>query len=167
MIALLIAAAAAALQPASAKPQAHATPAANTAVGAEIRKLEHDWGEAFVKRDFAFLERIVAPEFRLFVAHPDGRHNLAPRAMWMRNARNFRYAEFVVETVDVNLAGDTAVATVQVFNRVAMKPGEAPKPHRSFLTDTWVRRNGKWQVIHRYSHRLPDATWPPVKPAAK
>jgi len=132
---------------------------------AEITALEQQWGEAFVKHDFDFIERIVAPEYRLFVAQPDGRYSLTSRAEWLRNGRGWRYTEFVADTVDVNRVGDTAVATVQVFNKVAMKPGEEPKPHRSFLTDTWVRRNGRWQIIHRYSHRLPEAAWPPRAPA--
>jgi hypothetical protein len=35
-----------------------------------------------------------------------------------------------------------------------------PMPIRFFVTDTWVRRAGKWQVIHRYSHRLKEAPSP-------
>ena len=32
---------------------------------AELRRLEDRWGQAFVTRDFDFIERIVAPEYRL------------------------------------------------------------------------------------------------------
>ena len=168
MNALLIAAAAAALQPTPATPRTPVPPeppAADASVAAEIRKLEEDWGQAFVKRDFALIERIVAPEYRLVVAGPDGRWHVTSRVEWMKNARAFQSKAFAVETVDVNAVGDTIVASAQGVWTVARRPGEEARPTRFFVTDTWVRRNGTWQVIHRYSHRLPDATWPPVKPA--
>jgi ketosteroid isomerase-like protein len=146
MIAALLLAAAAQAQP----------PAADPAV-AEITRLEQQWGEAFVKRDFAAIERLVAPEYRLVIAQDNRRHSVTPRAEWMTNARQFRYESFSAETVDVTRVGDTAVASVRIANRVAQRPGEAFSPRASFVTDTWVRRNGRWQVIHRYSHRMTPA----------
>jgi len=167
---LLTSIAVAAAQPAAASPApapalapAPATrPAADPATVAAITALEKQWGEAFVKHDFDFIERIVAPEYRLILALPDGTPSITPRDDWMKNARMFKYEEFVVETVDVNRVGDTAVASVQVRNWGSLRPGELAKPRRSLVTDTWVRRNGQWQVIHRYSHRLPTAPSPPV-----
>jgi ketosteroid isomerase-like protein len=173
MIGLLIAAVAAAAQaaPAPAPPGAPASPSpADQAAAAQIRQLEQDWGQAFVKRDFDFLERIIAPEYRLVGARPDGTYAITGRAEWMKNSRAFTHQAFLVETVDVNLAGDTAVASAQGLWTVSRRAGEPPRPSRFFVTDTWVRRNGQWQVIHRYSHRLPDAPWPPVarpEPAPK
>lgn len=137
---------------------------------AEITRLEQRWGEAFVKRDFNFIERIIAPEYRLVGARPDGSFGITRRAEWMKNSRDFTHHAFAVETVDVNRAGNTAVASAQGLWTVTMRPGEPPRLVRFFVTDTWVRRNGQWQVIHRYSQRLPGAAWPPValpKPAAR
>ncbi|QIL01621.1 nuclear transport factor 2 family protein [Sphingomonas sinipercae] len=166
MNALLIAAAAAALQPAPATPQALAPPPADAAIVAEIRKLEHDWGQAFVKRDFAFIDRIVAPEFRLAGVTDAGQERLTFRAEWMRNSRAFQHEAFAVEVVDVAVAGDTAVALAQGLWRVKRRPDRPAEAMRFAVTDTWVRRGGQWQVIYRYSHRLPQAPWPPApKPA--
>ena len=137
---------------------------------AEITRLEQQWGQAFVTRDFNFIERIVAPEYRLVGASPDGKYNITRRAEWMKNARAFTSHAFAVETVDVNRAGDTAVASAQGVWTVSRRPGEAPRATRFFVTDTWVRRGGQWQVIHRYSHRLPGAAGPPAvrtQPSAK
>ncbi len=158
MLALAVGAAVAASQPAAASP-ALADPAI-----AEIVKLEQQWGEAFVKHDFDFIERIVAPEYRLVVALKDGRYTITLRPEWMKNARVFRHEAFAVETVDVNVAGDTAVASAQGLWTVAFEPGKPAQPRRFFVTDTWVRRDGRWQVIQRHSHRLPKAPWPPVPP---
>jgi ketosteroid isomerase-like protein len=138
-----------------------ATPAAQDPVVAEITRLEQEWGQAFVKRDFGFIERIVAPEYRLVGAQPDGRYGITGRAEWMKNARATSHA-FAIETVDVNLVGNTAVASARRQWTVIRRPGESPRPTRFFVTDTWIRRDGRWQVIHRYSHRLPAAPWPPL-----
>ena len=142
---------------------APATTAVDPAV-AEITLLEEQWGQAFVTRDFGFIERIVAPEYRLVVASPDGKYSVTNRAEWMKNGQAFKSYAFAVETVDVNRVGETAVASAQGVWTVSRKAGEEPRSTRFFVTDTWVRRGGHWQVIHRYSHRLPSATWPPAIP---
>jgi hypothetical protein len=142
-----------------------ATNAADPAV-AEITRLEQQWGQAFVTRDFDFIERIVAPEYRLIGSSPDGKYDITRRAEWMKNSRAFRTSAFAVETVDVNRVADTAVVSAQGVWTVSRRPGEAPRALRFFVTDTWVNRSGQWQVIHRYSHRLPTAEWPPVMPAS-
>lgn len=121
---------------------------------AEIVQLERQWGEAFVKRDFDFIERIVAPEYRLVGADDQGNPDITSRGRWMTNARAFTHHAFTVETVDVNRAGDTAVASARGVWTVSMRPGTPARALRFFVTDTWVRRDGRWQVIHRYSHRL-------------
>ncbi len=145
-------------------------PVAPDSAVAEITRLEQDWGQAFVKRDFNFIERIVAPEYRLVGTHPDGTYGIIRRAEWMKNSHAFTHHAFAVETVDVNRAGDTAVASAQGLWTVTMQPGQPPRAVRFFVTDTWVRRKGQWQVVHRYSQGLPGAPWPPgsiKKPEAK
>jgi ketosteroid isomerase-like protein len=161
MIGLLIAAAAAGWQPAPAAAPRRAPPRTN-AVVAQISKLEHDWGQAFVKRDFAFIERIVAPEYRLAGASADGKISLTLRDEWMRNARAFETQAFAIENAEVMTAGDTAVAVVKGNWMVKRSPGRPAQLHHFVVTDTWVRRGGQWQVVHRYSHRLPQAAAPPA-----
>ena len=145
---------------------AASAPAAVDPTVAEITRLEQQWGQAFVTRDFGFIDRIVAPEYRLVGASPDGKYTITRRAEWMKNAQAFKSHAFAVETVDVSRAGDTAVASAQGVWTVSRTAGEAPRATRFFVTDTWVRRGGRWQVIHRYSHRLPNAAWPPPMPVA-
>ena len=140
-----------------APPAAAADPAT-----AEIVRLEKQWGEAFVKRDFDFIDGIVAPEYRLVGADDDGSHGITLRDEWMKNARIFVHHAFSVETVDVNRAGDTAVASARGLWTVSFRPGAPAMPIRFFVTDTWVRRGGRWQVIHRYSHRLAAPSPPPA-----
>jgi len=149
MIAVMLAAAAVAASP--------TTPAT-----AEIARLEHQWGQALLTRDFDFIESIVAPEFKLVVASPNGELAITPRAPWMRNARLYKHLGFDERTVDVTTAGDTAVATVEGLWTVQMAEAQPPRPIRFAVADTWVRRNHRWQVIARYSQRLADTPSPPV-----
>jgi ketosteroid isomerase-like protein len=132
---------------------------------AEIGQLEHRWGQAFVSRDFDFIESIVAPEFKLIVASPNGELAITRRAQWMRNARIYKHLGFDERTVDVTRAGDTAVATVEGLWTVQMAEDQPARPIRFVVTGTWVRRGHRWQVIARYSQRLAGAPWPP--PAGK
>ena len=173
MIAMLFALAAAASQsapPPAARPVPPASrpapiavaPKADQAVVKLIRTLEQQWGQAFVKRDFAFIDRIIAPEYRLAVAAPDGGVSLTYRDEWMRNSRVFEHQAFAVDVIEVATAGDTAVALAQGLWTVKMRPDRPAQAIRFVVTDTWVRRKGRWQVIYRYSHRLPDAPWPPA-----
>lgn len=137
-------------------------PAADRSVVAQVRELERQWGDAFLKRDFAFLERIIAPEYRLAVARPDGRVSLSYRDEWMRNSRQFEHQGFVANVIEVATAGNTAVALVEGVWTVKRRPDRPAEAIRFVVTDTWVRRNGQWQVLYRYSHRLPGAPWPPA-----
>jgi ketosteroid isomerase-like protein len=135
-------------------------------VAAQIRQLERDWGQAFVTRDYALIERLVAPEFRLAGMSPEGRANLVLRGEWMRNTRSFEVSAFAVDIVDVMTAGDTAVALVEGRWTVRRGPDRPFQTHRFVVTDTWVRRGGRWQVVSRYSQRLPEAASPPAPQGA-
>ena len=142
-----------------------AAPVASDPAVIELTRLEQQWSEAFVKRDFAFMERIVSPEYQHVLAHPDGSFSVIRRKEWMRNTRAWTHQAFGIEIVDVNRAGDTAVVSAQGLWTVTMGPGTKPQSVRFFVTDTWARRHGSWRVVQSFSQRLPDAAWPPVAPS--
>ena len=128
---------------------------------ADIRALERQWGQAFVQRDFAFLERIIAPEFRLASTNAKGNYSITSRADWMRNSRAFNHVAFAEEVTDVMTAGDTAVALVWTswtVQRLADRPAQTTL---GLCADTWLRRKGGWQVVYRNCNRLPEGSLPP------
>jgi hypothetical protein len=96
---------------------------------AEITRLEQQWGQAFVTRDFRFIKRIVAPEYRLVGASADGKYVITRRAEWMKNSRAFRTLAFAVDTVDVNRVGNTAVVSAQGLWTVSRRPGRGSTRH--------------------------------------
>jgi ketosteroid isomerase-like protein len=118
---------------------------------AEIERLEQAWGRAFLARDHATLDRIVAPEFKLFRASNWDRSRFTPRDRWMANAKGFVFHIFEVEVLDTLVIGDTAVATVKGRWKVDDSPVE-----RFLLADTWVKRGGQWQVVSRHSTPFPE-----------
>jgi hypothetical protein len=81
----------------------------------------------------------------------------------MRNTRAFEIQAFTAEVVDIATAGDTAVALLKGQWTVKRRLDRPAQTLPFVVTDTWVRRNGRWQVISRYSHRL-SAT-PPAAPS--
>src|SRR4051794_6676470 len=61
--------------------------AVDPATVAAITRLETRWGEAFVKRDFGFIESIIGPEYALAGTTPAGDIAMMRRAEWMKNAK--------------------------------------------------------------------------------
>jgi hypothetical protein len=92
---------------------------------AEVRRLEESWTTAFNARNTSFMEQVMAPEFALLSS---GRTPGAKRV------------PYEAKIIDVVVAGNTAVATL-----------EARWTRDSYLTDTWARRNGRWQLMFRHS----------------
>lgn len=137
---------------------AFSTPArADTAT--EIATIEQAWGEAFLKDDKAYLERLLAPEFKLMRTER-GASNFTPRAQWFANLGNYVFHTFEVRTVDVVSAGDTAVATVHGRWKVGMKGRDRIRDENFVVSDTFVKRGGQWQVIYRHSTPSPLAAAP-------
>lgn len=107
---------------------------------AEVRSLEEGWTTAFNNRDTRFMERVMAPEYVLVSAGGPQGTNLTRREDWMRVWLSPERLPYQAKVIHVVVAGDTAVATL-----------EASWRRESLLTDTWVRRNGRWQLIFRHS----------------
>ena len=121
---------------------------------AEITAIEAAWAEALRKGDTPALERLLAPEFKLMRAEP-GPVIFTPRAEWLANYQRFIFHRYDVRTVDVVVAGDTAVATVEGGWKVGMQGRDGTREENFILSDTFVRRGGRWQVLYRHSTPLP------------
>ena len=110
------------------------------AAAAEVKRLEEGWTTAFNNRDSRFMEQVMAPEYVLATsAGPQGA-TVTRREDWMRVWLGQDRLHYDAKVLDVVVVGDTAVATL-----------EARWRRDSFLTDTWARRHGRWQLIFRHS----------------
>ena len=111
-----------------------------SAAVAEVRQLEERWTAAFNARDARFMEQVMAPEFVLVSSGGPGGAVFTHRADWMRVWLGPVQTPYDAKVVDVVVAGDTAVATI-----------EAQWRRNSVLTDTWMKRSGRWQLVFRHS----------------
>lgn len=110
------------------------------AAAAEVKRLEESWTTAFNNRDSRFMEQVMAPEYVLASSGGPQGANFTRREDWMRVWLGQDRLPYEAKVLDVVVVGDTAVATL-----------EARWRRESFLTDTWSRRHGRWQLVFRHS----------------
>ena len=119
-------------------------------VAEEIVRLEHNFAEAVQHRDQAMLESLLGSEFTLTSATT----GVVPRAAWLQSALSAYVVEwYEIERVDVNAYGHVAVASLRYSQR-AVWEGE-PLAYTFLLTDVWVSREARWELVARHSSPLP------------
>lgn len=122
------------------------SPAAGQSSQAEaehyIIESERQWAESVANGDTGAIERILADDF--LGVDPDGRlYDKAKMVADTRTAPNYFLSNHLNE-VKVRFFGDTAVA--QGSETWERRTG-TPKRGRFVWTDTWIKRNGKWQIV--------------------
>ncbi len=113
-------------------------------------QLENHWTTALVRRDTAAFGRLLAPGF-VYTENASimNREELIKsiigpdRVEWARN-----------EGMKVHDFGDVQVITGVLHLRGKGKDGRFDR--RFQFTDTWQRRNGRWQVIAAQDYLIPN-----------
>jgi ketosteroid isomerase-like protein len=109
---------------------------------AEVKKLEREWLDAYEKRDPEAMNRIVADDFTIVHGSGSTQTKADIVAMISRpRPPNAPGATFSTSDVQARAYGDTVVLTGKVTTHM----GE--RQHISRYTDTYVKRNGRWQVV--------------------
>ena len=111
----------------------------------ELGQLEDQWAKAVEAHDSTFLARIVAPDF-----HGTGDSaKTFDRASILRDAvdttvqmRNLRD-----EDRQVRIYGNGTVGVVTAKPSWTIERGQRPGAYNGRYTETWVKRNGQWQVV--------------------
>jgi ketosteroid isomerase-like protein len=112
---------------------------------AEIPLLEQSWMDAWVVKDRATCERILADDFLLTSA----RGALMSKSEWLAGAMGpFVCSSIKWEQIQVRPFGDVAV----VHGRSRQEATVSGQDWSGvfLVTDVWVRRNGLWQVVSRH-----------------
>jgi ketosteroid isomerase-like protein len=109
----------------------------------EITALEHAWAKAYVDRDVATLDRLEAEEWICTTAEGE----VLTKAEDIADVKSgaYRATAFKMEEVKVRIYGYTAVVTARQTEVATYKGADASKVLR--CTDTWVRRDGRWQCV--------------------
>jgi ketosteroid isomerase-like protein len=120
---------------------------------AKLKQLEQQWMEAVRQQDLKVIERLLAPEFTLTVALEGQPLEVTSRADYLEACKgfyvihSFEFKEFLVRQY-----GNVAIVNARYVQKATLGGSQA-RSAEFFLSDTWVRRNGRWQVAARYSSR--------------
>ena len=113
-------------------------------------KLERDWNDAFYKKDVAFIESILAPEFT--ATYDDGSRGEEAKELGLRKELNQQVESAAQDDFTVKIFGNTAVVFF-TLKLVGIKKGQRWELGLSY-TDIWVLRDGRWLCVSTQSTRV-------------
>ncbi|HEY6189531.1 MAG TPA: nuclear transport factor 2 family protein [Pyrinomonadaceae bacterium] len=125
----------------------------------DVRKLERQWLNAYEQNNAEAMDRIVADDFT--ITFPNGAIQTKPQLMAMVKAPR-RTAQpqmrFHTEDVRSRAYGDTVILIGRVVTEYE-RDGKTIK-EQSRYTDTYVQRNGRWQVVASHLSNVEEAKKP-------
>src|SRR5437763_10526050 len=124
----------------------------NAKVEQEIRRLEREWFDSYVRGDRAAFDRIVADD--ALMTYGNGKVGNKSEAIAEIKAPADASYSLTSDDVQVRLYADTAIVTGRVTEKGTFNGRSLNSQSR--YTDVWVRRNGRWQVVAAQSTRLPQ-----------
>lgn len=115
--------------------------------GQAVQKLERAWLDAYEQHDEKAMDAIVADDFT--ITFPNG--SMQTKAQIMAAIKNPRPSggssmKFHTEEVKARVYGDTVVLTGRVVTEY-QRAGQPASKEEQRYTDTYVKRNGHWQVV--------------------
>ena len=121
-------------------------------IEAELMQIERDIGQANIRRDKAYFERIEADEF-IFTDSGGGLTTKAEDVASLdKPVGDVKLVSYEVDDMKVRLYDDTAVVTGRTTTVSRAKDREFMSKSR--FTDVFVKRNGKWQLVAGHSSRI-------------
>jgi ketosteroid isomerase-like protein len=116
----------------------------------QLIRLEQQWGDALVKPDLAFLDRILAEDY-LFTS-PLG--EVLTKAQMLAGLKT---GEDIVSSVmnhemKVRIYGDAAVVNGHSTYIESVQGKDISGEYR--WTDTWIRKGGRWQCVADHASRV-------------
>ena len=141
-------AATSAMTPAADSTSAGGAGAGANALTSDITAAENAWRIAVAGGDTVELGRITAPGFTMVGS--TGAASTVTRANLMKQVGQGMLAadSSAVSDLSVKGSGDSATADLTFFWRVS-RGGKPPKPETLKVTDSWVKRDGRWQLASR------------------
>ncbi len=121
----------------------------------EVRKLERAWLDAYEQRDTKAMTAIVADDF--VITFPDGSRQTKPQILdSIKAPRNpaSPSLKFYTEDVQARVYGDTVILMGRVVTEY-LRDGKTVK-EQSRYTDTYIRRQGRWQVVASHLSNVPQ-----------
>lgn len=108
-----------------------------------LTKMERDWADAILKKDFVTIERILAEDF-IFTGS-DGKALTRNQINEDLRSGEWSPESITYENLKVRVYGDTAVVTL-LQNEISKTKGKDSSGRFRFM-DVFVKRNGLWQIV--------------------
>jgi hypothetical protein len=116
----------------------------------ELLKLEQQWGDALVKPDLAFLDRILAEDY-MFTS-PLGEVLTKARMLAELKSGEDVVSSVVNHDMKVRIYGDAAVVAGRDTIKETYKGEDITSQIR--WTHTWINRAGHWQCVAGHSSEM-------------
>jgi ketosteroid isomerase-like protein len=126
------------------------TQAKKGGVEQELIQLEDEWGDAFLKRDVAFMDRIMADDATW--TSPEG--IVSTKAQYLASFKSLEGVDtsWVNDEMKVRVYGDTAVVTGRTTFKWTNKGKDFSGQER--WTDTWVKLAGHWGFVAGHNSKI-------------
>jgi ketosteroid isomerase-like protein len=107
----------------------------------QLRKLEQDWAESYVKRDPSFAQKNMTDDFT-FIG-PEG--NMVNKADYIKGVTGpISFTQFKIDDLRIRTYGDTAV--VLGLATITAKTGEKDESGQYSFTDVFVKQKNEWKA---------------------
>ena len=115
--------------------------------------MEHDWNNAYVKRDASWFERNLAADFSGISSVTAKIYNKAAEIADLKTDKSINESAELSE-MNIRIDGNTAIVTG--VNHVKGRDDNGqPMNYRLRFTDTFIKRDGRWQVWASQGTRIP------------
>jgi len=111
----------------------------------EIREAQNRWMEAASRKDDSVLRQILGDEYHLI----SGRLGFVDKQSWLAMGSDYNIEEFEYIESEINVYRDMAVSNSRYRQKATYRGEDLSAVF--YLTDVWVKRDGRWQVVTRHS----------------
>lgn len=126
---------------------------ADTVQAAELVRLSKTWMDAMMRHDSATLENIMGAEYKL--KKGDGTV-VAERAMWLNNLFNhLKISKFEQSAFSAEVFGNVGIVTSMYSWAGTMHNNQFDS--KGHITDVWLKRSNRWQVVSRTAVPFPGS----------
>jgi ketosteroid isomerase-like protein len=118
----------------------------------EIMKLVNGWNKSVIKLDVSFMEQILADDYTW--TDPAGKiHSKAEEIASMKSEEGL-VTSAIDDEVKIRVYGDAAVVTGRTIAKWKAEGKEGTNQIR--WTDTWIKRDGRWQCVADHVSNVPQ-----------